>query len=336
MGNKVILVRSSRELVEKGYVGYGWENVEFRKYSSSKDLLEQGFKNRGIKYGRKKKQIKRFFDLEQGDIVAIPVSGAVAIGVVSGEKDYQVGSKIPLSANRVKVDFFKDGNNKIMYIPRVELVTNLERRLKIRMSVANLESFREEIEKMVSLLSNQEIYTWDSDMQKREENAKKDFINKLEERLRTEKGLGLAAGGYGLEKLIKEIFELKGYGAEIPSKNDRPAGEDVDVVATKEGELGSKGDKYLVQAKHHRGTTGREGLDQLIACKDEEEDDTYFYKKILITTAKVNKKLKKEAEDNNIIVVEGQQLAEWVFENLNLLSKTTLRRLGISEVPFLM
>ena len=334
MGNKLILVRSSRELIDDGYVGYGWENVEFQAYNSSKDLLEKGFKGRGVNYGRKKKQIKRFFELEKDDIVVVPVSGAIAIGIVSGEKDYITGSKIPLSANRVKVDFFRDKNNKIMYVPRVELVTNFERRLKIRMSIASLEGFREEIEKIISLLSSQEIYTRDSDMQKREENGKENFIKVLEERLRTEKDLGLAAGGYGLEKLIREIFQAKGYEATIPAKNDRPVGEDVDIVATKEGELRSKGERYLIQAKHHRGTTGREGLDQLIACKDDDSDE-YFYRKILITTAKVKDELKKEAGENNIIIVEGLQLAEWIFENLSLLSKITQQRLGISEVPLL-
>ncbi len=334
MGNKVILVRSSRELIEKGYVGYGWNSIDFSQYSTVKELLSKGFMS--TKIGRKKKQIKRYFELKSGDIVIVPVSGAIAAGIVEGTKEYEHNSEIPLSANRIKVSFFKDTNDKTMYVPRVKIATNLERRLKIRMSVANLEGFRGDIEKIVFKLENNEIYTWNSDMQQREEDAKNNFINKLEERLRTEKGLGLAAGGYGLEKLIRELFEAKGYESRIPSKNERPAGEDVDIIASMEGEFASKGEKYLIQAKHHRGITGRTGLDQLIACKDEEEDDTHSYKKILITTATVSEALKQEAKSNNIIIVEGYQLAEWIFDNIGLLSKETLLQLGISEVPSLL
>lgn len=334
MNNKIILVRSSRELVKQGLVGYAWEKVDFSQYSITKDLFEKGFKD--INVGRKRKQIKYFFELTEGDIVVVPVSGAIAIGIVKAEKKiYIPNSEIAFSANRIKVDFFQDDKG-IVYVPRGEIATNLERRLKIRMSVASLESFRSDIEKIVSKLETKEIYTWNSDMLEKEENAKNNFINELDERLRTEKGLGIAAGGYGLEKLIRDIFEVKGYEAFIPSKNDRPAGEDVDIVAHKEGEFGSKGEKYLIQVKHHRGNTGRTGLVQLIACKDDEENDEYCYKKILITTAKVADELKKEAELHNIIVVEGRQLSEWLFENLDLLSKVTLLKLGISNTPSLL
>ena len=332
MDNKIIMVRSPRELVNDGVVGYGWD-VNFSQYNTSKDLLESGFKGKNI--GRKTKQIKRFFDLKKDDIVVVPVSGAIAIGVVEGNKTF-VKSDIPMSSNRVKVNFYKNKEGKVIYVPRVELVTNLERRLKIRTSIADLESFRIEIEKIAKQLDQNEIYTWDGDMIAKEEEAKDIFIDNLEKRLRTEKGIGLAAGGYGLELLIKEIFEAKGYSASIPSKNSRKAGEDVDIIATKEGELGAKGEKYFIQAKHHRGTTGRTGLDQLVACKDDEDDNAYIYKKILMTTASVSEELKKEAIDEDVIIIEGIDLAKWVYDNITLLSKNTLMKLGISEVPTLL
>ncbi|MCF6244175.1 MAG: restriction endonuclease [Sulfurovum sp.] len=330
--NKLTLVRSSRELIEKEYVGYGWENVIFKDYTTLEELLSEGFIN--INIGRKKKQIARFFGLKKGDIVIVPVSGAIAIGEVVGIKEHVIDN-IPFSANRVKVDFFKDENKKVLYVSRTELATNLERRLKVRMSITDLESFRDEIIKIVEKLKNNELYTWDSDIQKREEDAKGDFLIKLEERLKTEKDLGLAAGGIGLENLILEIFRNKGYEASIPPKNGRPAGEDVDIMATKEGEFSSKGEKYLIQAKHHRGITKRTGLDQLIACKDDEDDDKYFYKKVLITTATVSEELKKEAKDKYITIVEGKELSEWIYENFKFLSEKTLRLLGISEIPSL-
>jgi len=332
--NKIMLVRSSKDLIKDGLIGYGWKNVDFSQYKTTKELFDVGFK--GIDMGRKKIQIKNYFELKINDIVIVPVGGAIAVGIIEDEtKIYDPNSSIPYSSNRIKVNFFKSESGQVLYVPRVEIATNLEQRLKIRKSIADLESFRNYIEKIASELQKKEIYTWDSDMQGKIEEAKNNLIKELIVRLRTANGLGLAAGGYGLEKLVREIFEVKGYTASIPAKNSRPVGEDVDVIAQKEGEFGSKGEKYLVQVKHHQGTTGGTGLDQLIACKDDEEDDEYYYKKILITTAKVNDDLKEKADLKSIIIVEGDQLAEIVYDMLDILPKETLLKLGISTIPSL-
>ena len=329
--SKIILVRSSRALIEKGYVGYGWKDIEFKKYNTVKELIEIGFKD--THYGRKRKQIQYFYELKKDDIVVVPVSGAIAIGIVEGTKEYEPTTTLAMSENKVKVIFFRDEDNNLMYIPREELATNLARRLKIRTSIANLEDFREEILIKIEGLKKKEILSWDSEIIKKEEETKKTFIQKLEQRLRTEKGLGLKAGGYGLELLIREIFEAKGFESTIPAKHDRPIGEDVDIIASKRGEFSSKGERYLIQAKHHRGTTPRKGLDQLIAYKDEDDHGLYFDKKILITTAIVDESLKEEAQKEGILIVEGLELSEWIFENLSLLSSKTIRKLGISFTP---
>ena len=328
--NKIILVRSLIELVEKGYVGYGWRHIEFKKYDTVKELIEIGFKD--TNYGRKRKQIQYFYELKKDDIVVVPVSGAIAIGIVEGTKEYEPTTTLAMSENRVKVIFFRDENNNLMYIPRAELATNLARRLKIRTSIANLENFREDILIKIEGLKKKEILSWDSEIIKKEEDMKKIFIQKLEERLRTEKGLGLKAGGYGLELLVREIFETKGFEAIIPAKNDRLVGEDVDIIALKRGEFSSKGERYLIQVKHHRGTTSRKGLDQLITYKDD-DNGLYFDKKILITTAIVDESLKNEAKKKEILIIEGLELSEWIFESMSLLSSKTIRRLGISFIP---
>jgi restriction system protein len=336
MESKIVLVRSSRELIEKGYVGYGWSSVEFRKYTTAKELIEDGFKSNNIPIGRKRKQIILFHSIKKGDIVVVPVGGAIAIGIGTDNRDYEKEPTIPHSNNRIKVNFFKNKKGEVLYVPRTELVTNLERRLKIRMSIASLEDFRIEIENIKSDLEQGKIYTWDSEIMKKEEQAKKDFIESLEKRLRTEKGLGISAGGYGLEKLIREIFQAKGYDAHIPAKNNRPAGEDVDIIATKESEFGLTGEVYLVQSKHHRGSTNMHGLNQLINYDTKDYDkDTKIYKVLITTALKVVDGLEDKAKDECITVVKGEQLAKWVYDNLSFLSQKTLRKLGISEVPTL-
>ena len=81
---EIVLVRSARELINQNQIGYGWENINFSIYSSDEDLIEDGFKKQGYNLGRKTKQIKRYFNLKKDDIVIVPVSGAIAIGIVKG------------------------------------------------------------------------------------------------------------------------------------------------------------------------------------------------------------------------------------------------------------
>ena len=334
--NKIMMVRSSKELVERGLIGYGWMKVDFSQYKTADELIEEGFVANGYDFGRSKNQIKRYFNLKKGDIVVVPLVGTVAIGIVSGEKKFDKNSKRP---NLVKVDFYKnkDGNKNI-YTPRSELETNLQQRLKIKISIADLgKDFRYEIEKVIRQIENGEAYTWNSVFADKEEHAKSDFITALEERLCSEKDLGIKAGGTGLELLICEIFTNKGYDTSIPAKNSRSKDEgDVDIIAYKEGEFGTVGEKYLIQAKHHRGETGVTGIDQLITWKDEEECDC-IYKKILITTAsKVNGEAGEKAAENKIKIITGKVFSEFIHENIDLLSPATKAMLGISTQPVLL
>jgi len=328
---KIVMVRSSSELVRGGYVGYGWNKVNFSEYDNETDLITNGFKD--FDYGRLKKQIMLYHSIKIGDIIIVPVSGAIAVGKATNEKIYIEKPPLPLSSNRIKVDFYKDKDGNVLYVPRVNLPTNFQRRLKIRTSIADLEGFRKEVEANIESLEKNEIFLFSDDVQNKQEELKQRFIEGLEKRLRSEKDLGIQAGGYGLENLIREIFDAKGYDAHIPAKNKRHGVEDVDIIATKNGEFGAKGEGYLIQAKHHRGETGHKGLEQLIHY--DINDNDYIYRKVLVTTAKVNDALKDEAKINDIIIIEGQELAEWIYENLDFLSLNSKLRLGVSQVPTL-
>ena len=114
--NQIVLVRSSRALVDQGYVGYGWEKVKFDEYSSPTELIENGFKSNNIPYGRKRKQIMLFHSIKKDDIVIVPVSGAIAIGLATNEKVHEVSPKIIHSENRIKVEFFKNDKGDVLYV----------------------------------------------------------------------------------------------------------------------------------------------------------------------------------------------------------------------------
>jgi hypothetical protein len=92
--SKIVLVRAPRELVKLNQIGYGWKEVNFSAHATGEELLKVGFKGKNI--GRKANQIKTFFNLKAGDCVVVPVSGAIAIAEVIGNKSYVNPSPINL------------------------------------------------------------------------------------------------------------------------------------------------------------------------------------------------------------------------------------------------
>ena len=337
MEKKIILVRSSQKLIEEDLVGYGWENVKFKEYTDGKDLIKNGFRAKGIDFGRKRKQIERYQNIKNGDIIVVPINKAIAIGIATEEKYHEENSGVKYSANRIKVNFFKK-DSKVIYISRSDLDTNFEQRLKIRTTIANLNDFEEEVGQIIEQIETGKDYEKSTIFANKEKKAKDKFIKEMLKRMRTGKGLSISAGGSGLEELIKEIFQSKGYNTFIPSKNKKNKKNkhiaDVDIVAYRNGELLSKGELILIQAKHHKGTTGNHGVKQLEAIVDysfgniEFSEDDYTVKKILITTAQ------KENENNNSVhIINGQLFVEWLYDNIHLLSKKTKEQLGISEIP---
>jgi restriction system protein len=330
---EIVLVRSARELINQNQIGYGWENINFSIYSSDEDLIEDGFKKQGYNLGRKTKQIKRYFNLKKDDIVIVPVSGAIAIGIVKGLKTYHKTPVEGYSNNRIDVKYLSsnDGN---MFIPRKSLTTALQSRLKIRMTIAILNEFKDEIKKHITSLNKGELHTWAKEVEKKESDAVDLFKKELLIRLQNGKKIGLSSGGYGLEKLVKELLEIQGYQARISAKNASSGIDDIDVIATKTNELTSDVEGLFLQVKHHNGNTNNWGIEQLKAY-DISNDDYAFYRKILITTGELSDIDKKLAHDNNIIVIEGIILVDWIYDNIEKLDISTKISLGITNRPSL-
>ena len=331
---QIILVRSPRELINQNQIGYGWENIDFSSYSTDKELIEKGFNQQGYNLGRKTKQVKRYFNLKENDIVITPVSGAIAIAIVEGRKTYIKNPPEKYSNNRINVKYLSSSDKNI-FIPRKSLTTALQSRLKIRMSIANLNEFRDEINKHIEALDKGEIHTWAKEVEQKEEESANLFKSELLERLKNGKKIGLSSGGYGLEKLVQELLNIQGYQAKISAKNANSGIDDVDVIATKINELTSDIECLFVQVKHHNGNTSNWGIKQLIEYDTNKHDYT-FYRKILITTGKLSDEDKKLAQDNEIIVREGDSLVEWIYDNIKNLSSNTKDSLGITTRPSLL
>jgi restriction system protein len=196
------------------------------------------------------------------------------------------------------------------------------------MAIARLDGFSGDIEKLKAGLDSGELHTIRTKVVSEIERQKRIFTEELLNRLQSGK-VGIQAGGYGLEKLIKELLRIEGYEATIQAKNQTSGIADIDIKATKQNNVTGKEEILLIQVKHHHGTTGTTGVEQLIASTETED-------KILITTANsLDTAAIKLAVDNSIIVRDGGKLVDWIYENIEQLSNETREQLGVAIIPVL-
>ena len=330
MNQTTFMMVRSPKLIKNNQIGYGWGNVNFSQFDNTTDLLKQGFK--GVDVGRQTNQIKRYFNLKEGDYVIVPFSGTIAIAEVIGAKShYPITEGIQYGENRISVRYLK--HNGGYFIPRNNLSTALQNRLKIRMTVCDLNEFSDELYKHIESIKSDKLYTWNTEQElKLQQNTEK-FKADLLSRLRNNKDINLQSGGIGLEHLIKEILEAKNYTTHIPAKNERSGIQDVDVVATRLSEFSEKKEGIFIQVKHHEGTTGNRGIRQVAEYEINEDDYTHI-DRVLITTAEF--KNTDFANLHNVTVLAGADFVNWIFDNLEYLSKDSLSSLGISSLPTLL
>lgn len=320
--SKIILVRSPSELISQNLAGYGWDCIEMSAFTDFKHLMEYVETER-INLGRQKNQISRFFHAKAGDIVVVPVHRAIVIGVVREGKSYDGNGEY--GANRINVDYFKSESGKAIKIPRSKLSQALESRLKIRMTIASLNEFAEEIEGYVAQLKDNNQVCFDSIFQQQKDKQVASFKETLLARLRNG-STTLESGGYGLERLVKELMELEGYSAHIAAKNKTSDISDVDIEASRTDPVSSN--RVFIQVKHHRGETSGWGIRQLAAIEEDEHVDKW-----LITTAKVADETLELAKEENVFVMDGSKLVDWIYDRIDELSPSTKEQLGVGILP---
>lgn len=322
---RIYLVRSPDALLPEGLAGYGWKQVNFSQADNIDDLFQR-FADKNINPGRHRAQIKRFFSINEGDIVVVPLYKSIAIGYATGVKSYAEG--IGYGENRVGVEYLKHQNDTVIRIPRSHLSGALSARLRIRMSVVSLNEFREEILRVIAQVQTGGDTSISTRIKQLESEARSELSRKLLTNMQSGKTF-LKSGGDGLERLVAELFETEGYDTAIFSKRAHPGHADADIEAIRADRFTSS--KLLIQVKHHTGNTGLHAIKQLQEL--DTEDDTQCW---VITTGQVAPDLIEQAESDGIGVMDGEQLAEWIIEQAEKLKPETRDMLGLSSLPMLL
>ncbi len=317
---------------DNNVVAVGWRDIDFSKhntdqieelinavidcYYTSPDILPQVM-------GRGLNQVRRFHSINKGDYIIIPFYNSIRLAIADEKIIYDENAYEADLTNQRKVNYLFSGDT-LKTIPRDVLSEALQRRLRVRGStVSDLYEFKDEIEKLFS----KDTYSWTSDFEEKENKLKNILKKKLIEKIKLGK-TNLKTGGIGLEYLVQELFDCEGYKAEVLPKTSFQFG-DADVYAVKSDKFQET--KILIQVKHHSGYTDEWGLTQLIDIKKSEEYKDHKF--VFITSANIAEDVRKNADDFDIVAMDGNELSEWIIDNLNKLSTETKIKLGLSAIP---
>lgn len=315
-------------------VAVGWSDVNFKEFSDRESLREAVRKQyydsnqtAPQTVSKNLNEVVRFKGIQRGDYIIVPFYSSIALAVAeTGEVYSQADFDRDLS-NQRKVTYRYSGSD-VLRIPRNELSEGLQRRLRVRgTTVANLFEFGEEIETIFTRRS----YSYSQEMQVREHEERESLKEGLLDHIRNGK-TNLQTGGIGLENLVCELMRCEGYDAKVLAKSKFTGKSDADIQALKDDAFMSK--KIFVQVKHHSGFSGKDGIQQVIDVLKQEE---YLeYEGYFVTSANIDEQTRLFAADNDIEVMDGESLVELIIGNLDKLSETTLRLLGISPYPHIL
>lgn len=312
-------------------VATGWSEIDFTQYEynpsalrEAVDLMYYRGKNKAPQVvGRNLNEVVRFINIQKGDYIIVPYWSHILMAVSKGEFLYDEKAYDCDLANQLKVSYLQD-LGEVKKVPRNALSEGLQRRLRVRgSSVSSLEDFCDEI---IRLFDKNETYenTIYSAIQAENEA----FKNKLQDVITSGKS-NLRTGGMGLEQLVCELMICEGYNARVLPKQKFDGYADADVEAVKDDRFGSK--KLFIQVKHHDGVSSSWGIEQLEQIMG--MSDYADYEFAFVTSAMLSDESIKRASDEGIIVIDGEGLAEWIMDNVHTLSKETLLKLRISNIP---
>lgn len=329
------LVRSSRSIPpESGLVGVGWDDMPFVDFPNADDLINHML-SAGWDLGRSANQIRRFKGIRKGDLIVVPMWGAVAIGEATGEEVHDNNEPYYSSdgSNQHRVNFPRDAAGKVRLIARSELREDLQRRLKIRLTIADLWEFADLLEGSYADLVAGRAHSRPSQVEAEEARQIQSMKTTLLHNIQSGK-TSLASGGIGLEHLVRELLEIDGFEATVLGKAHFGSSHaDADISAIKTHSLGTQ--QYLIQVKHHGGESGSWGLDQLIAIPEQFPSEYGDHELVLVTSGTLSSANQELAQKHGIIVRDGPGLVDWIFASLPKLSRETQIALGIMNVPTL-
>lgn len=167
-------------------------------------------------------------------------------------------------------------------------------------------------------------------LEREEEERRKEFRKQLLQNIQ-DGHTYLDTGGQGLEKLVAELLKCEGYDEAEVFSEEFDGVADADVRAVRADRFGEQ--KLLVQVKHHWGSSGNHGIDQLIAIPEQAPERYEDHKLVLVTTGSVEDETQNRADEHDIDILESDDFADWLLDHIEHVDTEMRHRLGISDLP---
>lgn len=323
------LVRTDADLVEKSLVGVGWSDFSFAEMPDAEATIRGINQSYGI--GRNANQIRRYFAIQEGDLIVATLPYSVAIGRATGGLIYDPSYKSTDKVNQRRVVFPLDKEGHVVKLPRASFIEAFQRRLRVRgITVNAMDEFRQVIVDAYEKVSTGKDYSWTLQVAEKADNATEAFKKSLLQNIKNGR-TNLLTGGVGLEHLVKELLICEGYQAEVLSKRAFPGFADADIKASRSDPC--KTVNLLVQVKHHQGSTNEYGLAQLEEIRKHELPRYEDHEFVFCTSASTSDAFRERAESSKVTVIDGEALVDWIAQRIDHLSPETKNCLGICEVP---
>jgi restriction system protein len=327
---KYYLVRTIPELVEKGVVGVGWVDFHFNEIPNAETAIQAITEEWGSarRWGN---QIRRFYDIAEGDIVVAPIPYAVVIGKATGGLFFDPAYYDADRANQRRVNFPRDKEGRVLAIPRTSFSEAFQRRLRVQgITVNDLAEFADDIRSAMASLEHGSNYSWVNQIHEEISRQRQNFKLKLLANIQSGK-TNLQTGGKGLENLVCELLKKEGYDARVLSTRHFGSFADADVQASRSDRCTVV--KLFVQVKLHQGFSNEHGIRQLEEIRKVHAGEYDDHEHVFVTSASVTEELRKAAEKSGVTVIAGPELADWISDHIGHLEEKTKLALGIYEVP---
>lgn len=333
MAVNCFMVRDRASTTNNEYVAIGWNDIDLsvKSYAEIKDQVNEVFKNdHPVARGNRISQLINFINIKKSDIIIVPYYKCVRIGkALQKTNDSSIDSNY---SNILYIDYYKDKYNNPIEIPRVSLTEALQKRIaSAGGTIRDLRDFKPEIHRICKTIEREGTFSFAERNRSIIAAQKEIFINLLLKRIQ-DGNTNLEGKGAGLEKIVEELMQIQGYITEIPSKRKYKGIADIDIIATKHDDFLNTTTTIIIQVKHHKGTSGDYGIQQLCECVNL-EDVSYDYMFFITSGDSISEKARESANNKSIRVICGRELAAWIYDSLPKLTPETKRNLHISDIP---
>jgi len=303
--------------LEHNTINYGWSD-----FSLYDDYFECSYDELREEFGSRAREVSNCFKIRKGDILIMPLKweGGIAIGEVLSEHIlYSESEELYKKdmSNYFEVKWITE------YYDRTDLPAEIQSTLKYRRSNLNIDDYEETFEKIIEdtnkgINSDEEKYGVSVADQRMQD------ILLIHEIISNRSAKMIDTD---FERFILDLFgisfNLEGY--KNTAYNESEDGKDIMLSFKNFQSLGLDLLSWNIQIKQHVGETNSWAIEQ-ISLSDNSKP---FVFNVVVSSAKFSESAREKAKEKNVILIDGEHLAEIIYDNFEKIPVHHKRKLGL-------